>query len=215
MRWEYGPNTAMNCGRWHLLPLAGEERLQPQQVRCVPRREHRQRAEQAHPRPGRAGLARRAVQSGQLIGAGSGEHVPLAADQLGEHDAATPSRGSDQLRVAARQGGGLLAAITAGGLRAPGQVVLGVLDDGVHGVALRRGRGGQVVVALHLRAVVGVDGGPARCPSTWSCPASTRAWCGSGAGAASASGRAHHIRRWRASHRRVTLRWTGPATAAA
>ena len=62
----------------HLLPLAGEECLEPQQVRRVPRGEHRQRAEQADPGPGRARFARRAVQPGQLIGAGRGEHVPCA-----------------------------------------------------------------------------------------------------------------------------------------
>lgn len=47
------------------------------------------------------------MQSGQLTGAGGGENVPLAADELGEHTLAELQR-SDQLRVAARQVGGLL-----------------------------------------------------------------------------------------------------------
>src|SRR5713101_536546 len=39
--------------------------------------------------------------------------------------------------------------------------MLGVLDDGLDSPLLRRGRGGQVVVAFDMRAVIGVDGRPA------------------------------------------------------
>src|SRR5664280_191622 len=60
---EYGHEL----GGGHLAPLAGEERLEPQQVGRVPWREHRQRAQQAHPWAGRARLTLRAVQPGQLI----------------------------------------------------------------------------------------------------------------------------------------------------
>jgi hypothetical protein len=66
----------------HLLELAGEEGLQPQQVRRVPRSEHRQRAEQADPGPSRTRFALRAVKAGELVRAGRGEHVAFAAHQL-------------------------------------------------------------------------------------------------------------------------------------
>src|SRR5258708_22048565 len=42
--------------------------------------------------------------------------------------------------------------------------MLGVLDDRVHGIALSRRRRGQVVVALDLGTVVGVDRGPSAAP---------------------------------------------------
>ena len=51
--------------------------------------------------------------------------------------------------------------MTAVGLARRARSVLGVLDDGVEGGALRGRRGGQVVVAFDLGAVVGVDSGPA------------------------------------------------------
>lgn len=49
----------------------------------MPGSEDRQRAQQAYSRPGRTGLARRAVQSGQLVGARGSKHVHLAAQELG------------------------------------------------------------------------------------------------------------------------------------
>jgi hypothetical protein len=85
------------------------------------------------------------------------------AGELGEH-AVAELEGGDQLGVAGRQGGGAFLGDDGRRLGPAGQVVLGVLDDGVEGVALRRGGGGQVVVALGLRAVVGIDGGPAAAP---------------------------------------------------
>ena len=42
-----GAEDGHELSRWHLLPLPAEECLEPQQVRRVPGREHRQRAEQA------------------------------------------------------------------------------------------------------------------------------------------------------------------------
>src|SRR5579859_1366749 len=39
--------------------------------------------------------------------------------------------------------------------------MLTVLDDGVDGPLLGRGRGGQVMVAFDMRAVIRIDGGPA------------------------------------------------------
>ena len=83
-----------------------------------------------------ARLALGAAQPGPLIGAGVGEHVPLAAGEFGEYTLAE-LQGSDQLRAAARQGGGLFPGDHYRWLRSPGQVVLGVFGDGVHGVALR------------------------------------------------------------------------------
>ena len=80
----------------------------------VPGREHRQRAEQANPRPGRAGLALRAVQPGQLVGAGRGEHVPLPADQLSDHRVVQGERG-DQLRVVPGEAAASSSVTTTGG----------------------------------------------------------------------------------------------------
>lgn len=60
--------------------------------------EDRERAEQAYPRAGRAGLALRSVQPGQLVGAGRGEHVALPSGQFGDHGVVQPER-ADQLRV--------------------------------------------------------------------------------------------------------------------
>ncbi|MER5301256.1 hypothetical protein ABT039_17525 [Streptomyces lasiicapitis] len=50
----------------------------------MPRQEHRQWAQQAHPRAGRARLPGRAMDSGQLVGAGRGDHIALAADEFGD-----------------------------------------------------------------------------------------------------------------------------------
>ena len=113
---------------WHLLPLAGEECLEPQQVRRVPGREHRQRAEQAHPRPGRARFALRAVQAGQLVGAGGDEHVPLRRPPTRRSRCRRAERG-DQLRVVARERGGVVVGEHGRRLCPAQQIVLGVLDD--------------------------------------------------------------------------------------
>lgn len=75
----------------------------------MPGREHRQRTEQADPRPWRAWLAGAPVQPGQLVGAvDGGEHVPPLADELGDHRVVEPERG-DQPGVVAGQGDGILA----------------------------------------------------------------------------------------------------------
>ena len=51
-------------------------------LRRVPRREQRQRAEQADPRSWAGTAGRRPVQPGELVGAGRDEYVPLSADEL-------------------------------------------------------------------------------------------------------------------------------------
>ena len=142
--------------RWHLVPLAGEERLQPQQVRGVPGREDGQRAEQADPRPGRAGLARRPVQPGQRVGARRGEHVLLAAQQAGDRGV-VQVQPLDQARIGRRQLRSVLVGQDRGRVGPGEQVTLGVLDDRVEGRPLRGRGGGQVVVALDCRGVVRVD----------------------------------------------------------
>jgi hypothetical protein len=99
------------------------------------------------------------MQPGQLIGAGCGEHVPGPAGKLGDRGIIQPE-GGDQLRVVAGEFSGVLVSDDHGRAGSPQQVVLGVLDDGRNSPLLGRSRGGQVVVALDLRAVVGVDSRP-------------------------------------------------------
>jgi hypothetical protein len=153
------PERCRGMGGGQVLPLPGEERLQPEQVRRVPGREHRQRAEQAHPRTGRARFAFRAVQAGQRVGAGGDEHVPLPADQLGDRGL-VELRAADQLGEASGTLRGLRRGEDRGGVGLAQQVGPGVGDDRVDVVPLGRRAGRQVVVAFHRGAVVGVDGRP-------------------------------------------------------
>ncbi len=85
---------------------------------------------------------------------GRGEHVPFPADELGDHAVVQAER-AGQLRVLACQGGGVLPGQDGWRVRPPDQVMLGVGNDGVDGLLLRRGGGGQVVVALDLREWLG------------------------------------------------------------
>jgi hypothetical protein len=146
-------------GGGHLLPLPGEERLQPQQVDRVPRGEHRQRAEQTDPGTSRTGLALGTVQSGQLVTAGGREHVALAADQLSDRRI-VQFHGRHQLRIAAGQCGRVLLGDHRGRVGPPDHVVLGVLNDRLDGLLLGRCRGRQVMIAFDGRGVVRVDGRP-------------------------------------------------------
>ena len=84
IRVEYGPNTAMNCADGIWCHWRAKNAFSRSRFGGVPGREDGQRAEQADPRPGRAGLARRPVQPGQRVGARRGEHVLLAAQQPGD-----------------------------------------------------------------------------------------------------------------------------------
>jgi len=68
-----------------------------------------------------------------------------------------------QLRVVTGQRGGVLRGHHNRRVGAPQKVVLGVLDDGIDGQSLRRGGGGQVVIAFDVRTVVRIDG-PAAAP---------------------------------------------------
>ncbi len=94
----------------------------------MPGREYRQRAEQADPGAGRAGLSRRAVQPGELVAAGRREHVPGPAGQFGDHRV-VQAQVRCQLRVAGGQRGRVLLGDHRGRVRAAQQVVLGVLHD--------------------------------------------------------------------------------------
>lgn len=128
----------------HLLPLPGEERLQTQQVRRVPRPrgEDRQRAEQADPGAGRTRLALRPVQSGALVAAGGREYVPLPADEFGDH-LVLQVQVRHQVRIAVGQRGRVVFGDDHRRMGSPQHVVLGVLDNRVDRALLGRCRGGQ------------------------------------------------------------------------
>ncbi len=130
----------------------------------MPRGEDRQRAEQADPGPCRAGLSLRPVQARQLVGAGRGEHVACPADQFGD-DAVVQAERAEQLGILTCEDGGVVIGEDSRRVRPPDQVVLGVGNDRVDGVLLGRGGRSQVMVALDLRAVIGVDRRPSpACP---------------------------------------------------
>ena len=137
-------------------PLAGEERLQPQQVRGVPGGEDGQRAEQADPRPGRAGLARRPVQPGQRVGAGRGEHVLLAAEEPGDRGV-VQVQPRDQAGIASASSAASSSARTTGGWALASRSCWASSMIVSSAVPLRGRGGGQVVVALDRRGVVRVD----------------------------------------------------------
>ena len=94
--------------------------------------------------------------------------------------ASSSSSAGDQLRVAAGQGGGVLLGDHRRRLRPAQPGHAGRPRRWRRRLALRRGRGGQVVVAFDLRAVVGVDGRPAAPRPAVLVPHRLDAWCGSG-----------------------------------
>ena len=116
---------------------------------------------QTHGRAGH-GLPGRAVQPGQLVGAGRGEHIPRAADQLCDHAVVEVHR-CQQLRVALGECSGVFVGDHGRWVRAAEDVVLGVGDDRLDGLALAGSRRRQVMVALDRGRVVRVDRG-ARVP---------------------------------------------------
>jgi hypothetical protein len=127
----------------------------------VPRREDRQRAEQAHPRTRRAGLSDRAVQARGRVGAGCGEHVLPAGDEFRSGGLVQAQRG-DRAGQLPGQLGQLPGGDHPRRLGAADHVALRLLDDALRRVLLGRRGGGQVVVGLDLGAVVRVDERPGR-----------------------------------------------------
>jgi hypothetical protein len=99
------------------------------------------------------------VQPGELIGTGGDEHVAMPADEFADRDV-VQAQGTYEFRIVAGQLSGVLFGHDDGRVSAAEQVVLRVFNDGLDSQLLGRGRGGQVVVAFHLRGVVGVDGRP-------------------------------------------------------
>ena len=85
---------------------------------------------------------------------------PVRPDQFGDHGVIQLERG-DQLRVVPHEHRGVGVGEHGHRSCSPQQIVLSILDDGLHRLFLgRRGRG-EVVVGFDLRAVVRIDGDPA------------------------------------------------------
>ncbi|CAM5462224.1 hypothetical protein SMICM304S_00316 [Streptomyces microflavus] len=140
----------------HLLELAGEEGVEPQQVRRMPRQEHRQRTQQAHPRARRARLPGRAMDSGQLVGAGRGEHIALAADEFGD-SGRIQAQAPYLVGKVSRELCGPLAGQNDGRKRLAQDVGLPVVDDRIDVVELVGVGGSGVVISLGARTVVRID----------------------------------------------------------
>ena len=114
--------------------------------------------QQADPWPGRANGAGRCVRAVQRCRAGGDEHVLLAGQQRVDRGG-VESGLLDQAGETGCELGGLGAGQHDGRFGLASQIGLRLLDDRLQGVQLCRCVGVQVVIALDLRTVVGVDRG--------------------------------------------------------
>ncbi len=100
------------------------------------------------------------MHSRERVGAGRHEHIALPAHQLGDRSLVQFQLGH-QLRELVSEMGNLLLAEHRRRTALAQQVALGLFHDLLDRVLLGRRHGGQIVIALDGRGVVGVDGGTA------------------------------------------------------